>query len=310
VERSSTGLMPDVTVVVPTVDRVALLDRCLAGLARPQGADFDVVVVHDGNPDIAALLDRWAATIPVRGLEISERGAVPKRNAGWQATTARVIAFTDDDCQPAEGWLAAGLAALTPDVDLVQGRIEPHPEDASVTGVFKRTLELTEASDTYPNANLIYRRRALERTKGFDAAFWGGGEDTDLAWRVIETGGAAVFAPDALVYHAVRPAGLVDHLRSLPRWATLALVLRRHPQLRRLLHRKLFWKRSHPAAVLALVGLVGAVRDRRALLLAIPLLARRSREAGLRDGVQLAVSDVAEVLVMISGAVRYRVVLL
>ena len=302
--------MPEVTVVVPTIDRVALLDRCLAGLARPQGADFDVVVVHDGNFEIAALVDRWAPKLPVRGLEIAERGAVPKRNAGWQATTAGVIAFTDDDCQPAEGWLAAGLAALVPGVELVQGRIEPHPDDASVTGVFKRTLELTEASDTYPNANLFYRRRALERTKGFDAAFWGGGEDTDLAWRVIESGGTAVFAPDALVYHAVRPAGLVAHLRSLPRWATLALVLRRHPQLRRLLHRKVFWKRSHPAALLALIGLVAGIRDRRALVLMAPLILRRIREAGPVDGAQLAIADVAEVLVVITGSLRYRSVLL
>ncbi|MEY2589304.1 MAG: hypothetical protein QOJ67_1288 [Acidimicrobiaceae bacterium] len=302
--------MPDVTVVVPTIDRVALLDRCLAGLARPQGADFDVVVVHDGNEQVAELIERWSHTLPVRGLAIGERGAVPKRNAGWRATTAEVIAFTDDDCQAAEGWLEAGLAALAPDVDLVQGRIEPHPDDAGVTGVFKRTLQVTEPSDTYPNANLIYRRRALERTKGFDAAFWGGGEDTDLAWRVIESGGAVVFAPDALVHHAVRPAGLVAHLRSLPRWATLALVVRRHPQLRRHLHWKFFWKRSHPTGLLALVGLLAALRDRRALALVVPLLVRRTREAGFVDGARLAIADVAEVLVVIGGSLRYRSVLL
>lgn len=302
--------MADVTVVIPTVDRVALLDRCLGGLARPQGVDFDAIVVHDGDPGVAEVIERWERSLPLRGLRVDERGAAAKRNAGWRAASAPVVAFTDDDCEPAAGWLAAGLAALGPEVDLVQGRIEPHPDDAHVTGVFARTLDQPEPSDTYPNANLIYRRQALERVEGFDEAFWGGGEDTDLAWRVIETGGGVAFAPEAVVRHAVRPATLAQHLRSLPRWATLALVLRRHPQLRRLLHRRVFWKRSHPLALLALAAIVLAGRDRRALVAVLPLLARRTREAGLADGARLAVADLTEVLVVLAGSARYRAVLL
>jgi hypothetical protein len=113
-----------------------------------------------------------------------------------------------------------------------------------------------------------------------------------------------------VVRHAVRPATLAQHLRSLPRWATLALVLRRHPQLRRLLHRRVFWKRSHPLALLALAAIVLAGRDRRALVAVLPLLARRTREAGLADGARLAVADLTEVLVVLAGSARYRAVLL
>jgi GT2 family glycosyltransferase len=302
--------MADVTVVVPTVDRTVLLDRCLAGLARPQGADFDVIVVHDGHPGVVDVIERWVPSLPVRGLQISERGAAAKRNAGWRAATAPVIAFTDDDCQPAAGWLDASMAALETDIDLVQGRIEPHPDDHAVTGVFARTLDQPIASDTYPNANLVYRRSALERVAGFDESFWGGGEDTDLAWRVIESGGNVAFAKDALVFHAIRPATLVQHLRSLPRWATLALVVRRHPQLRRLLHHGVFWKRSHPVALLALLALLASPLDRRLLLGVLPLLVRRTREAGPADGARLAVADLTEVLVVLAGSARYRAVLL
>lgn len=302
--------VPDVSVVVPTVDRVDLLDRCLAGLARPQGADFEVVVVHDGDPGVQAVLDRWQGLLPLRPLQIAERGAVPKRNAGWRAAGADVIAFTDDDCQPAEGWLAAGLRAMGPGIELVQGVVEPHPDDAHVSGVFARTVEVSEPSAAYANANLFYRRAALERVGGFDPAVWGGGEDTDLAWRVIESGGTVAFALDAVVCHAVRPADLVAHLRSLPRWATLALVLRRHPQLRPLIHRRVFWKRSHPTALLALAGLLLSLRDRRAAALVAPVLLRRWREAGPADGARLAIADVAEVCVVLAGSARYRTVLL
>lgn len=298
-----------IAVVVPTVDRVALLERCLRGLAGQRRPPDEVIVVHDGDPAVEELLRRWTDRLPLLPVRISERGAVAKRNAGWRSASAPVIAFTDDDCEPAAEWLA-GAERLAVGHDLVHGPVRPHPEDAGVTGVFARTLDHPGPTPTYPNANLFVRRVALERVDGYDDAFWGGGEDTDLAWRVLESGGTAAFAEDALVWHAVRPATLVDHLRSLLRWQTLPLVLRRHPQLRSELHRRVFWKRSHPTAVLAAAGLVLGVVDRRALAGVVPLLVRRCREAGWRDGGQLAVADVVEVIVVVSGSVRYRSVLL
>jgi hypothetical protein len=113
-----------------------------------------------------------------------------------------------------------------------------------------------------------------------------------------------------VVWHAVRAVTFAEQLRSLPRWGGLPLVVRRHPELRRLAHRRVFWKDSHPAALLALVSLLLAARDRRALVGGIPLLARRIRAAGPRDGVQLAVNDVAETAVLAAGSVRHRSVLL
>ena len=71
--------------------------------------------------------------------------------------------------------------------------------------------------------------------------------------------------------------------------------------LRRHLHRRVFWKRSHPAALLALVGVLLTPLDRRAALLVGPLLVRRVREAGPVDGAQLAVADAFEVLVVLAG---------
>jgi glycosyltransferase involved in cell wall biosynthesis len=298
-----------VSVVVPTVDRVALLDRCLRGLAAQDGVTFEVLVVHDGDPGVAALLATWTDRLPLRPLQIAERGAPAKRNAGWRAAVGPVIAFVDDDCEPAPGWLKAALDAVEDGVDLVQGRVEAHPDDVAPTTLFSRTIEVGRPSDLYPNANLVYRRSALERVGGYEEAF-AGGEDTDLAWRVLESGGAATWAPDALVWHAVRSATFTEHVRSLPRWHTLALVVRRHPQLRRHAHRRIFWKRSHPTAALAVVGLVLALVDRRALALVAPLLARRVREAGITDGFQLAAADAVEVGVMAYGSVRHRTVLL
>src|SRR5258706_16365441 len=106
------GVTPRISVVVPTVERVALLERTLRGLAAQDVADYEAIVVHDGDPGIVALLAQWTDRLPLRVLEIAERGAVPKRNAGWLAARAALVAFTDDDCEPAPGWLKAALAAF------------------------------------------------------------------------------------------------------------------------------------------------------------------------------------------------------
>ncbi|HUR51590.1 MAG TPA: glycosyltransferase [Mycobacteriales bacterium] len=286
-----------VTVVVPTVDRVALLRRCLRGL---EGAD--VLVVHDGDPGIAALLEEMG----VRALRISERGVSAKRNAGWRAAQGDLVAFTDDDCEPAPGWLP-GLVAAAQDGDLVAGPVRPHPEDAA-EGLWARTVT-SERPGFYPGCNLLVRREFLERVGGFDERL-NGGEDTDLAWRVREAGGRPAWAADGLVWHAVRAVTFSQQLRSLPRWAGLALVVRRHPQLRELGHRRWFWKATHPVALLALVGLVAVPFLWWTALAALPLLVSRVRRAGVRGGLQLAVNDVAETLVMLAGSVRYGALLL
>lgn len=304
---------PAVSVVVPTVDRVGLLRRTLDGLASQELRDFEAVVVHDGHPGIVALLEERSGVPYLRSLRIADRSATAKRNAGWRSSEAEVIAFTDDDCEPTAGWLAGIVRSFENlKVDIVQGPTHPHPADGHVEGVFKRTIDVRHHSEAYPCSNVAYRRKALERVGGFDPALWGGGEDTDLAWRVRESGGLVAFAPDALVFHAVRAAGFVDHLRSLPRWQTLAIVVKRHPQLRSRIHRRIFWKTSHPTALLALLALLAGTARRKPKLLALvsPLVIRRVREAGARSGLQLAAADVVEVGVVLVGSARYGTVLL
>ena len=285
-----------VTVVVPTVDRVDLLRRCLRGLR-----DADVLVVHDGDPGIQALLRDQG----VRGLRIAERGVSAKRNAGWRAATTDRVAFTDDDCEPAPGWLAA-LSAV--DEDLVAGPVRPHPDDVA-EGLWARTVT-AEQPGFYPGCNLLVRRSALEAVGGFDERMHGG-EDTDLAWRVRESGGSHGWAPDALVWHAIRAVTFPEHLRSLTRWAALPLLARKHPQLRGdLAHRRVFWKDSHPAAAVALGALLLSLADRRALVGVLPVVARRISHAGPVDGPQLALNDVVETAVLAVGSVRHRSLLL
>lgn len=295
-----------VSVVVPTVDRVELLTRCLSALAAQTLAADEVIVVFDGNPAVERLLEQWQGRLPLRCVEIRETGASAKRNAGWRAAQHHLVAFTDDDCAPAPGWVAALVAA---DGDLLAGPVAAHPDDSATASVFGRTIEIGSPGPYFPAANLAVTRTLLARVGGFDTAL-AAGEDTDLAWRVQEAGGTVAWVDDALVHHAIRPRTFPEHLGSLWRWRDLALVVRRHPSLRSTLPAGIFWKASHPLALVALVGGVASLRQPAAALLAAPLLVRRWRERGPRFGTQVAVADVAEVVVVLAGSAKHRTVLL
>jgi hypothetical protein len=185
---------------------------------------------------------------------------------------------------------------------------------------------VTQELGYYQTCNMGYRRDALERVGGFDERFRRpSGEDTDLAWRLKERGATSAFADDALVFHDVRPSDIKTHILDTWRWGDCVLTVREHPQLRDLLHRKWFFRPTHPPAILAGIGLVALLgptaspRTRAAgLALLAPYVDMRVRRRPLRGGRRtrlLAIppallADLVEVGTMVVASARYRTLVL
>ena len=319
---------PQVAVVVATHRRAHLLPRLLVALTTQRDTvPYEVVVVDDASDDdTSQVLTALAADapIPVRLLRLPRnRGPAAARNAGWRATSATRIAFTDDDCVPDSGWLAALTAALDR-ADLVQGRTLPDPQQP--VGPFSRTLQVEQEDGLYQTCNVAYRRETLEAAGGFDEAFRNpAGEDTDLAWRAIERGARTAFSAAALVHHDVRPSSVRATLRDTPRWGSVVLAVRKHPGLRKQVHHRWFWRASHPPAIAAAAGLVALAAGRSARTraagtgLLLPYARFRLRTAplpavGPRRRLALLPAallvDLAEVGVCAAASVRFRRLLL
>jgi GT2 family glycosyltransferase len=181
------------------------------------------------------------------------------------------VAFTDDDCVPQPGWLAA-LAAGLEHADVVQGRTMPDPAQAD-RDPFSYTITVEGEWGYYEACNIAYRRDLLDRLGGFDETFrYHGdappgagpiyGEDVDLAWRARAAEARIVFDADALVLHDVRSRSFLEHLKDLPRWEGIAMAMAKNPRLRDRCHWRWFWVRSHPWALLAAAGLAVAGASR------------------------------------------------
>lgn len=314
---------PRVSVVVATHDRVGRLRKLLESLrAQTVGLDaFELIVVDDGSgPGTAELLsredDHGPDGLPLRSVRREVAGGPSAaRNDGWRLARAALVAFTDDDCEPTEGWLEALLAASSSAPGMiVQGRTLPNPAEADRLGPYSRSLWVERPGPYYQAANIAYPRELLERLDGFDAeAFPYVGEDADLAWRALAAGARVAWAPDALVHHAVARLGPAGALRMATRWTPSIRLFARHRPLRaEHLTYGVFWKGSHYLLVRFLVALV--VR-RRFPLVAVWLGApyvRNVLNRGSEEGARVPalpfylVHDLVELAAVARGAVRYR----
>jgi GT2 family glycosyltransferase len=313
-EHPVTGARIQVTAELPA-DMQALLAALRAQtLACEQ---FEVVVVEDGaSPATSAALEaeRKRGELSLRVVRHGmPRGPGAARNTAWRAAHAPLIAFTDDDCIPASGWLEAGLTAAREQPGAVlQGRTQPNAAELDWDGIFSRTLQVDRLGPHYETCNIFYPRALLERLGGFDEGFGlaPGGEDTDLAWRAIGAGAQTVFAPDALVHHAVERIGPLGMLRLASRWTETIRIFAAHPALReQALVRRVFWNVWHYLLLRTALALLLPRPLRRFLVARHALeLRRRARRAGAGAWALpfLLAYDLVETWAVLRGAVRYR----
>ena len=323
---------PDVSVVVATRDRAERLERLLAAL-RAQTLErerFEVVVVDDASSDGTARVlaaERERGELALEPISRGENGGWSvAREQGWRAARAPLVAFTDDDCAPEPGWLAAGLAASAASPGaIVRGRTVPDGEEWAALPALARPFTVTidvPAPDPHAQTcNAFYPRELLEDAGGFDTHAFARiqGEDADLAWRLVEAGAAELaWAPDAVVRHAYNRVGPLGKLRRAASWDLKVYAL--HPGLRRAtFFRRWFWKGSHYLLVRALAARLlprrlGPLRPLLAAWLAVPY-AVHLVERGRVEGGGLVVApyyvtcDLVELAAVLRSAWRYRVVM-
>jgi GT2 family glycosyltransferase len=186
-----------VSVVVPTVGRFSM-SACRDALARQTRPPEEIVVVED----------------PQR------RGPAWARNEGFRRALGDVIAFTDDDCVPADDWLERLVSAIDRHGAAGAGgtlaESDPLLADKSRRRALPDREQRDEAGQVGDTGNVAYRRECLDRLARedghvFDERFGAfGSEDAELALRIRNGGGLLVFVP-AEVRH-LRRATVLGYL--------------------------------------------------------------------------------------------------
>jgi len=311
---------PRASIVIATYQRASLLPRLVHALEAQTvpSREFEVIFVddgsRDGSPDVlAGLASNSPLDIRVFGDGRNRRQAAA-RNIGWPQARAGIVAFTDDDCVPTPTWLEEGLRGMGDAHRVVVGRTIPDPAQEHLRGPFSRTVTVKDA-EYFETCNVFYRKGDLEAVGGFDESFTRhGGEDTDLGWRVRDRGAETIFLPEALVLHDIKASDVRAATREALRWTGIPRVVRLHPDTRRFLVGRVFWKSSHPLAICALAGIATAWRNPVTLALAAPWLWYRVAVQPLAPSARrrwlvlpgALLVDLAEVSAMVRGSIRAR----
>jgi glycosyltransferase involved in cell wall biosynthesis len=209
-----------ISVIIPTYNRRRMLEDCLQSVLSQQypASGYEVIVVDDGSADGTRefLREREAQGLLRAIYQPRNRGPAAARNVGARSASGEILAFTDSDCLVPVDWLARmdGLFAAHPGCAGVGGvqvpirartRVErflyakARLDPQAVMGVYQVTLDRFVSPVTN---NVAYRKSDFEKLEGFSEAFrFPGGEDADINWRLLESGGQLLMDPTLTVQH-------------------------------------------------------------------------------------------------------------
>ncbi len=224
----------ELTVVIPTYKRPALLHKCLEALNCQYFAKekLEVIVVSDGpDAETENLVSQWPWVCYMATPE--KKGPAAARNYGWLKAKSSLIAFTDDDCLPDKNWLRSFYesAAQEPLLAMTGQTIVPITKTPTD---YERNIAGLQTAD-FITANCCCTRQALLATGGFDEQFtmaWR--EDSDLEFKLIRAGIPIRKIAAAVVTHPVRQASWGISIKEQRKTLYNALLYKKFPDLYRL----------------------------------------------------------------------------
>lgn len=208
------------SVVLPTRDRIDVIDRTLKALAE-QSIDVpaEVIVVDNGSTDgtlaHAQAWERRCTRIPVRVLQEATPGVSAARHHGVQAACHDRILFLNDDTAPAaDGLLAAHFALLeaTPSGRAYLGRVT-YPPDLMADPFLAwlndfaqfdyRSLDAggPTRAHHFITAHISFVRADYERAGGMEHRLPFGFEDAEIGARMLAMGVQIEYRPELIVHH-------------------------------------------------------------------------------------------------------------
>lgn len=227
--------LPAVSVIVTASPDHAALERCLRSLLKCDYDDFEVLVVDNGptSSEVARMLvSRFPGELRLRYVEAPCSSTCVARNAGLARAEAEVVAFTDSDAVVDPLWLRASVEALVSNegIACVTGYSAPRDIEGEIRflseplgdGLRRRIYRLPDchtenplllytAGGLGPGTGLVMLTEVAREVGGFDAALGPatpacGGEQIDLLARVLRSGYALSYEPNAIIWreHPVR----------------------------------------------------------------------------------------------------------
>lgn len=211
------------SIVIPTYNRLPILQKCLAALSHQHLAaphTYEVIVVDDGSTDETVPWLQGQSSPHLCWVCQSHQGPAAARNLGLQTAQGDTLVFIDSDLVVTENFLQAHIQALQQaQQQLGHDRLFTYGRVIQTCNFADPTSEPYKLSDYsaayFATGNVAIGRHWLEIAGGFDANFQQyGWEDLELGVRLKQLGLKLIKAPAAVGYHW-HPPFTLDQLPQL-----------------------------------------------------------------------------------------------
>ncbi|GMT42301.1 MAG: hypothetical protein IEMM0002_0712 [bacterium] len=212
---------PLVSVIVVTLNNLAILKNCLESLERQSYQDIEIIVVDNGSKENIKSLIEWNFPETVYIRLDKNHGFAGGNNVGIKKAKGKYIALINNDAVASQKWIESMVEAAEADADIGQVAsiiIDGNDPDVldsiglgiAFDGMTKQAMrglkapELEEAAREVllpSGCACMFRAAALEEVGLFDEDFFAYCEDADLGLRLRFAGWKAAAPPGALVTH-------------------------------------------------------------------------------------------------------------
>ncbi|HDZ18991.1 hypothetical protein LCGC14_0689600 [marine sediment metagenome] len=216
-----------VSIVIPTHNRVKMLQRLLQSVEALELAPDEVIIVNDGSSDQTHnFLKEWENIkhnfVSVVFNKPKSQGPGVARNIGIQLASSDAIAFTDDDCIIHPFWINSIKHSIfwkSKKLAGIGGKV-CHLRKGAVSEYYSyhRILEPPKYNQYLVTANACYLKEHLLEVNGFDETHrYPGGEDNGLSFKLANKGYTFEFEKNMIVMHDYRTS-LISFLKTFYRY--------------------------------------------------------------------------------------------
>jgi GT2 family glycosyltransferase len=212
---------PRISIVIPTYNGAAYLEKCLASILCQTRPPLEILVVDNASTDATVSVVQRVAPAAQILRQSRNLGFAGGANAGIRRSRGDWIAILNNDTEVSATWLAECVSAIErhQDAAFLACKILDYRKRNYVfsagdcilrAGIgYRRGQELPDCPRYGEEIEIfsacggaaLYRKSALEESDGFDELFFAYLEDVDLGLRLRSAGHYGYYAPQAEVYH-------------------------------------------------------------------------------------------------------------
>lgn len=207
-----------ITVIIPAYNSQKTLPALLNSLSDQIYKDFETIVIDDCSQDNTLGVIK---SYPFQYIRLNKNsGPAYCRNIGAKSARGDILVFTDSDCRPEKNWLHNIHEYFSKcHYDAIMGKLIltssnflgdsisalGFPAGGSVGFEKIWRVDIMGFTESLSSCNCGIKKEIFHKMGGFDESFpYAGGEDSYMAYSLIQAGYKIKYCPDVIVFHEAR----------------------------------------------------------------------------------------------------------